>query len=226
MSLKLESVTLNLAGRQVLPPTTLNVPAGRLLGLTAPSGAGKTSLISLAALLQRPTSGRIILDGVPVPSELPTARIPVALRQQIGVLPQNPRSFADPRLTLAETITAPLAFRDHRTRPAPQRYQEQLLDLARQMRLPESLLSRLPSQVSDGQLQRALMARALSLSPRILLCDEPTSALDPTTTAAIFQVLRAAADNGVSVLVASHDRSSLVQYCDKVVALSELQLKN
>jgi len=222
MTLRMESVELNLAGRQVLPPTSLIVPAGQIMGLTAPSGAGKTSLLSIASLLQRPDAGCIIIDGIPIPAELATSKIPVAVRRNIGMLPQNPRNFADPRLTLAETITAPLAFRDGKSRPVPQRYQDQLLRLTDQVQLSKTLLGRFPSQVSDGQLQRALMARALSLDPKLILGDEPTSALDPTTTNAILSALRTKAAEGAAVLIASHDRNSLTRYCDAVLPLADL----
>lgn len=223
MTLTMNAVTLNAVGRQILPPTTLQVPDQHMVGLTAPSGAGKTSLLALAALIKRPDTGEISIDQVPIPWGKGAPKIPVSARQRIGVLPQDPRRFADPRLTLAQTVTAPLAFRDRRSRPAPKHYQDQLLALADQLRLPENVLDRHPSQVSDGQLQRALLARALSLNPTLILCDEPTSALDPATTTVIFEVLRSKADQGACVVVASHDRASLAEHCDEIVPLADLQ---
>lgn len=223
MSLTLEKVTVSRGGQMILSSASLTVAAGEVVGITAPSGAGKTTMLSVASLLHLPDSGNVVISGTVVSAGTNKSKIPARLRQNIGLLPQNPRNYADPRLSLAETICTPLSFRDGRSRPHQKRYRDHVLQLCAEAQLPETLLERRPAEVSDGQLQRALLARAISLDPKVLLCDEPTSALDPKTTGAVFEVLRARASRGAAVIIASHDLSSLANTCDEVLALDQLQ---
>ncbi|WP_159609221.1 ATP-binding cassette domain-containing protein [Glutamicibacter sp. JC586] len=223
MSLVLDRVTVQLSARTILAPTSLEVVSGEMVGITAPSGAGKSTLLSVASLLQPPSSGRVVINKSMIPHKITGASIPADIRQSIGLLPQNPRSYADPRLTLEETICTPISFRDGKTRPKPKNYRELISEWCDAAQLPQDLLRRLPSEVSDGQLQRALLARSISLDPAILLCDEPTSALDPKTTSVVFALLSARAAAGACVVIASHDQASLISSCDRVVMLGELQ---
>lgn len=223
MSLNLENITVVLSGRRILAPTSLTVAAGEIVGITAPSGAGKTTLLSVAGLLTRPTSGSVVINGTEIPTDRKVTKIPAELRQIVSLLPQNPRGYSDPRLTLAETICAPISFRDRKSRPMPSHYRDLLAGWCEQGHLPKSLLDRRPAEVSDGQLQRALLARAISLEPAVLLCDEPTSALDPKTTSAVFSLLSERATAAASIVIASHDQKSLSATCDRVLRLAQLQ---
>lgn len=222
MSLELSAVSHRYAkdAPKILDRVVLEVPSGSAIGLVGPSGAGKSTLLAIASLLLTPSEGMLRIDGQPVPAR---GRIPAALRQRIGILPQNPRSFANPRLTLGATMAEPLALRDGLVLPRPGRYRRELEELAREASLDPELLERKPAQVSDGQLQRALLGRALALDPAVLVCDEPTAALDPGTTAQIFTVLRERASAGAAVLIASHDSASLAEHCDRIHQLSALQ---
>ena len=222
MSLELSAVSHRYAANSpaVLEAVDLEVPRGTVIGLAGPSGTGKSTLLAISSLMLAPTEGQLRIDGQPVPAR---GRIPAALRRRIGILPQSPRSFANPRLTLGAIMAEPLALRDGRVHPRPGRYRSELEELAREARLDPALLGRRPAQVSDGQLQRALLGRALALDPALLVCDEPTAALDPGTTAEIFAVLRERAQAGAAVLIASHDRASLEEHCEKIHQLSALQ---
>lgn len=202
----------------VLHQLNLHVPSGTITGLTAPSGAGKSTLLHVAGLMLQPSSGHVTITGSRVP-----ARVPAAVRRKLGVIPQSPRAHADPRLTLAATICAPAAYRDGRLRPQSTRYRDLVNQLCKEVQLPLELLEHTPRQVSDGQLQRALLARALVLNPSVLIADEPTAQLDRATTDAILAALQSRAQEGAAVLIASHDDKSLRRICDHIVELEKLQ---
>jgi peptide/nickel transport system ATP-binding protein len=194
-------------GVPVLDNVSLTLRPGRTLGILGPSGCGKSTLVRALALLQAPWSGTVEVDGQRVRGFRHAA--PTSLRRTIGVVFQQPRLAVDPRFTLRRTIA--------QARPAA------LDDLADQVGLTPDLLDRRPHEVSEGQLQRACLARALATEPRYLLCDEMTAMLDASTTAALVQVVRAwSAAHGVGVLVVSHDEALLDAWCDKVTRWDQL----
>jgi peptide/nickel transport system ATP-binding protein len=140
----------------VLKGLSLALEPGRTVGLLGPSGCGKSTLVRVLALLQAPWEGRVDIDGVPVTGYRYAA--PASLRRTVGVVFQQPRLSVDPRFTLRRTVGADALA--------------ELVDLT-----PE-LLDRRPHEVSEGQLQRACLARALAVRPKYLLCDEMTAMLD------------------------------------------------
>ncbi|NUW04838.1 ATP-binding cassette domain-containing protein, partial [Streptomyces sp. CAI 127] len=130
---------------------------------------------------------------------------------------QQPRLSADPRLSLRELIAQPLRSTGRR-RDVPERVAE----LAPLVGLSDELLERRPHAVSDGQLQRACLARALVLRPRLLICDEMTAMLDASTTAALVAVVeRYRAESGAALLAVGHDRVLLERWCDRTVRWDE-----
>ncbi|MFD6324521.1 ABC transporter ATP-binding protein, partial [Streptomyces sp. NPDC058442] len=161
---------------------SLTLAPGEAVGLLGPSGCGKSTLAKVAALLHRPDAGTLLLDGTPVRHW--RHRAPRALRTAFGFVFQQPRLSADPRLTLTDLIAEPLRATGRRAE-APDRVAE----LAATVGLTPDLLTRRPHEVSDGQLQRACLARALVLRPRWLICDEMTAMLDASTTAALVAVV-------------------------------------
>lgn len=213
-------------GRRTAEPQTLllervslRVPAGELVALNAPSGAGKSTLLRLAAFMLPADSGTVSING----SAFGTGdRVPAETRRQIGVVLQSPRAAADPRLRIDALICAPLSFRDGFTRPRPGRHARRLAELCELVRLDPDLLRRFPRQVSDGQLQRAMVARALALDPSVLICDEPTAQLDAHTTGAILGILAERAKNGTAVLLASHDHAATAKVATTRVSLAEI----
>ncbi len=125
---------------------------------------------------------------------------------------QSPRRACDPRLTLRRTIAICA------------RAAVDWDDVCARADLPIGLLDRLPAQVSDGQLQRAALARALVAEPRHLICDEFTSALDPAATAAVVASIRRTADSGTGVLLISHDVPLVEACCDRVLQVRDRRL--
>ncbi|MER6710639.1 MULTISPECIES: ATP-binding cassette domain-containing protein [unclassified Streptomyces] len=210
--LELRSITAGYtANAPVVRGVSLAVAAGESVGLLGPSGCGKSTLARVAALLHRPDSGTLLLDGEPVRRW--RHRAPRALRTAFGVVFQQARLSADPRLPLTDLIAEPLRATG-RGKDVPDRVAE----LAPAVGLTPDLLTRRPHEVSDGQLQRACLARALVLRPRLLVCDEMTAMLDASTAAALVAAVedyRAA--TGAALLAVGHDRTLLERWCDRAV---------
>ena len=187
----------------VITDVSLTVHPGRTVGLAGPSGSGKSTLARVLALLHKPFAGTVEIDGETVTG----FRFRARQRTKIGVLFQQPRLSVDPRFTLRQAIAEPGADR--------------VDELAEKVMLTDDLLGRRPHEVSDGQLQRACLARALALNPRYLICDEMTTMLDASTTAALVGVIRAYQEtSGAGVLAISHDATLLDRWADETVRLS------
>ncbi|MCC8477510.1 ATP-binding cassette domain-containing protein [Streptomyces globisporus] len=199
----------------VVRDVSLRVGAGEAVGLLGPSGCGKSTLAKVAALLHRPDAGTMTLEGTVIRGW--RHRAPREQRTAVGVVFQQPRLSADPRLSLRELIAQPLRSTGRR-RDVPERVAE----LAPLVGLSDELLERRPHAVSDGQLQRACLARALVLRPRLLICDEMTAMLDASTTAALVAVVeRYRAESGAALLAVGHDRVLLERWCDRTVRWDE-----
>ncbi|MEU0179069.1 ATP-binding cassette domain-containing protein [Streptomyces massasporeus] len=210
--LELRSITAGYTrNAPVVRDVSLTVAAGESVGLLGPSGCGKSTLARVAALLHRPDSGTLLLDGEPVRHW--RHRAPRALRTAFGVVFQQARLSADPRLPLTDLIAEPLRATG-RGREADDRTAE----LAPIVGLTPDLLTRRPHEVSDGQLQRACLARALVLRPRLLVCDEMTAMLDASTAAALVAAVESyRASTGAALLAVGHDRTLLERWCDRTV---------
>ncbi|MER6999364.1 ATP-binding cassette domain-containing protein [Streptomyces sp. NPDC000410] len=208
--LELDAVTAGYdRAAPVFRGASLSIAAGEAVGLLGPSGCGKSTLARVAALLHRPDAGRVAVDGEELRGW--RHRAPRGLRTAIGVVFQQPRLSADPRLRLRDLIAEPLRATGRRDE-APARTAE----LARTTGLTDDLLARRPHEVSDGQLQRACLARALVLRPRWLVCDEMTAMLDASTTAALVAVVETyRRETGAGLLAVGHDRVLLERWCDR-----------
>ncbi|MET9509760.1 ATP-binding cassette domain-containing protein [Streptomyces flavidovirens] len=210
--LELDAITAGYErGSPVVRDAYLTVAPGEAVGLLGPSGCGKSTLARVAALLHRPDAGTVTLDGRPVTGW--RHRAPREQRTAIGVVFQQPRLSADPRLPLRDLIAEPLRATGRRGEAAAT-----VSELSRTVGLGEDLLGRRPHEVSDGQLQRACLARALVLRPRWLVCDEMTAMLDASTTAALVAVVEEyRRERGAGLLTVGHDRVLLERWCDRTV---------
>jgi peptide/nickel transport system ATP-binding protein len=210
--LELRSITAGYTrNAPVVRDVSLSVAAGESVGLLGPSGCGKSTLARVAALLHRPDSGTLLLDGEPVRHW--RHRAPRARRTAFGVVFQQARLSADPRLPLTDLIAEPLRATGRGGDVA-----DRVAELAPAVGLTPDLLTRRPHEVSDGQLQRACLARALVLRPRLLVCDEMTAMLDASTAAALVAAVESyRASTGAALLAVGHDRTLLERWCDRTV---------
>ncbi|MEB7505383.1 ABC transporter ATP-binding protein [Arthrobacter koreensis] len=198
----------------ILSNVTVRVAAGHQLGLTGSSGTGKTTLARLLAGLIPAAAGTVTCNGEPVPL---AGRGRSGRKGQIAMLFQSPRASCSPCLPLRQVIAE--GIRGLNRREAAHRVRE----LAAEVQLTSDLLERYPREVSDGQLQRACLARALAAEPLYLICDEATAMLDAATTASLVRVISTEVQTrGMGVLALSHDRLLLDAWCTTVTTLAAL----
>lgn len=209
MSLQANAVSAGYGEHTVLRQVSLELSAGRIIGLTGPSGCGKSTLTRVLSGLLAPSGGEVLMDGLAVPSRRGR------MTGDIGLLFQSPRRACDPRRRLRAIV-------GEFVRPGAQPIGIDPLECAHEVGLTPDLLDRLPAEVSDGQLQRAALARALAGTPRYLIADEATAMLDAATTASIADVLRRRAAAGLGVLAVSHDHALLAAWADEVYDLREV----
>ncbi|QGU06734.1 ABC transporter ATP-binding protein YxdL [Corynebacterium occultum] len=189
------SVVFGEGARRVvaLDDISVAVQPGELLAVMGPSGSGKSTLLNVAGLLQKPTSGEVLLAGENV-SRLSPAAAARARRRHVGVVFQHYNLI--PTLTVAENVALPLELDGSSTAGVEQALAEVGL---------EGMGGRFPDEISGGQAQRAAIARAL-IGPRsVILADEPTGALDTTTGDEVLRILRERIDAGAAGLLVTHE---------------------
>ncbi|GAA2889420.1 ABC transporter ATP-binding protein [Nonomuraea rubra] len=197
-SLEARGITVSFGRHRVLDGASLSLRRGEVLGLAGPSGCGKSTLARVLALLLKPAAGTVTVDGRAVTGW----RHRAPQRTAIGLIFQQPRLAVDPRFTLLDVIAEPLR--------AARRPLDRAHELAEELGLTPELFGRRPHEVSDGQLQRACVARALTLEPRYLICDEMTTMLDASTQAHLVGRIEAYRERtGAGVLAISHDAELL-----------------
>lgn len=199
-----------------LSDVSLHVPAGQIYGVIGSSGAGKSTLIRCVNLLERPTSGRVLVDGQEL-TAFSEKQLTLA-RRQIGMIFQH-FNLLNSR-TVFGNVALPLEL-ENRPREEINRKVTELLDL---VGLSDKHQSR-PSNLSGGQKQRVAIARALASDPKVLLCDEATSALDPATTRSILELLKDINRRlGLTILLITHEMDVVKRICDQVAIISQGKL--
>ncbi|OZI66836.1 ABC transporter ATP-binding protein [Bordetella genomosp. 11] len=180
---------------------SFHVRTGETLGLVGESGCGKSTTGRMIVGLERPTRGAIRFRGQDL-SALTEAQWR-GRRRDVQIIFQNPLSALDPRLPIGRQIREPLDL--HAIGPVAER--DAAVDaLMHAVSLPASLRDRFPHQVSGGQAQRVVIARALALKPSLIVCDEPVSALDVSVQATVVTLLeKLQHDHGIAYLFISHD---------------------
>jgi len=203
----------NHGGVTALSDVTVTIPAGQLVSVVGPSGSGKSTLLHLVGGLDRPTSGRVIVDGECF-GDLPDDALTRARRQKIGFIFQFFHLL--PTLTCVQNVGLPLHLAGWSRAKAAERARE-LLSMVQL----EQRLDHLPDQLSGGQRQRVAIARALAASPKILLGDEPTGNLDSRTGQEILTLLADLnARLGSTVVIVTHDMN-VARTCGRVIAMRD-----
>ena len=192
---------------QVLRGIDLEVEPGSLVAVLGPSGCGKTTLLRLVAGFDRPDSGSIELDGAPISA--PGVHVHPE-RRRIGVVPQEGAVF--PHLSVAANVAFGLERKGRRDRVG------EMLDLVGMF----GLGSRMPHELSGGQLQRVALARALAPRPALVLLDEPFAALDTSLRASVrTQVREALCAVGATAVLVTHDQEEALSVADEVAILAD-----
>ena len=193
----------------------LAVYEGETLALVGESGCGKSTLGRLLLGLLPPTQGQVFFDGQDL-AALPPARLR-ALRRQMQLVFQDTAAALNPRWTAGQSLAEPL--RIHNLCPRGE-YAARGAALLTQVGLAPDLLDRYPHQLSGGQRQRVGLARALALSPRLVVCDEPVSALDVSVQAQMLNLLAdLQASQGLTYVLISHDLGVVRHSADRVCVM-------
>jgi len=196
-----KELRLRRSGVQILRGIDIDLRSGERVALTGPSGAGKTTLMSVLAGLAQPDSGTVLLDGRPLGDHR------LHLRRRVGIVFQGYALVA--LLTAAENVEMALIATGL---PGPQAAESarEALELVGLADRAEHLVE----ELSGGQQQRVAVARALAGCPDVLLADEPTAEQDPAHATQALDAILAAADRGAAVLLATHD-ARVVRRCDR-----------
>ena len=202
------------AGRAIpaLQPTSMTIHAGEVFGIVGHSGAGKSTLIRLINLLERPSGGRILINGEDVTHY--GAQELRAFRRQVGMIFQHFNLLSSK--TVEDNIAFPMRLAGIHTRTEIRNRVEELLH---RVGLTDHARKH-PAQLSGGQKQRVGIARALACRPSILLCDEATSALDPQTTQSVLRLLAEInRELGLTIVLITHEMDVVRRVCDRVAVM-------
>ena len=194
-----------LSDNQVIALSNVNfsVEEGEYIAIMGESGSGKTTLLNLLALLDKPTNGKIILDGMDF-SSIDDSQISKFRRDHLGFVFQD-FNLLD-TLTLKENILLPLILAED----DPKTFDEKLMGAAKPLRI-DDILNKYPYEVSGGQKQRCAVARALITNPKLLLADEPTGALDSNSSRELMEVFKELNKNGQTVIMVTHSIQAAAQ---------------
>jgi len=194
---------------------SLDIHAGETLGLVGESGSGKSTLGRLILRLIEPTSGRVRFDGRDLFAvSRPEMRV---LRRDLQIIFQDPFGSLDPRMRVADLVAEPLVI--HRQGGSRRERNHRVRELLRIVGLDDSAAGRYPHEFSGGQRQRVVIARALALRPKFIVCDEPVSALDVSVGAQIVNLLaQLQREFGLTYLFISHSMP-IVRYLSTRIAV-------
>ncbi len=211
----LENVNKHFGELHVLRDINLSVNTGEVVVIIGPSGSGKSTLCRTINRLEAIDSGRILLDGQPLPAE---GRALARLRSDVGMVFQSFNLFS--HKTVLENITlGPTKVLKVPKAEATVR----ALELLERVRIAEQA-NKYPAQLSGGQQQRVAIARALAMNPKVILFDEPTSALDPEMVQEVLDVMTDLAKEGMTMIVVTHEMGFARRAANRVVFMADGQI--
>lgn len=196
---------------------SFSLNSGETIGLFGPSGCGKSTLGRCILGLEKLTSGSVFFEGTDISKVHGAERLLLQVKMQM--IFQHPEISFDPRRRLIYSITEPLVYHEKRE---SEDVLASLIPLIHAVGLHPDLLEKYPRQLSGGELQRAMMVRMYSLSPRLLVADEPTSMLDMSVQAQILNLMKdLQKKNNTACIFISHDPEVMQVMCDRIGVMSE-----
>ena len=215
--IRVQDLRKSFGKHEVLRGVSLDVHAGEVVSILGRSGGGKSTLLRCLNLLEVPTLGLIEVDGTPIFKDRQLAKSGglVQLRRRVGMVFQSFNVF--PHLTAVENVVMPLI---HGQRMSEADAVQTALKYLDRVGLEEKALE-MPDRLSGGQQQRVAIARALALRPLALLFDEPTSALDPQSTGEVLKVMRELSQEGMTMVVVTHEIGFARDVSDTVIFIDE-----
>jgi polar amino acid transport system ATP-binding protein len=212
----LEDIEKRFGDHVVLKNVSMSVGAGQVFALIGPSGAGKSTLLRCINLLERPSAGTISVDGVTVQVDYTIKPKQLAdLRSRVGMVFQSFNLF--PHMNVLRNVALPQQRVLGRSRAEAE---ERAHALLRRVGLADKA-TQYPGRCSGGQQQRIAIARALALDPKVMLFDEPTSALDPEVGLEVLKVMRELANEGMTMVVVTHEMQFARDVSDHLVVMSD-----
>ncbi|WP_248579874.1 amino acid ABC transporter ATP-binding protein [Nocardioides sp. InS609-2] len=219
VGIELEHLSKRFGDHVVLDDVSLRVAPGSVTALIGPSGAGKSTFLRCINLLERPDSGRIkVAHHTIEPGREVRARDLAALRRTVGMVFQSFNLF--PHMSVLDNVSFPQRKVLKRTK---ERADERSMLLLERVGLPEKARE-YPQRCSGGQQQRIAIARALALDPSIMLFDEPTSAIDPEVGLEVLAVMRELAEEGMTMLVVTHEMHFARDVSDTLVVMADCKI--
>ena len=216
--IEIKNCCKSFGSQTVLQNVSLNIPAGRIIGVSGASGIGKSTLAKILCGVMPPDAGEVFLDGQLLVSEKSNYDRRRGL--SIQMVYQQPHATLDPSQKIGAGLRELISY--HHLAENKKAAETLIADILVQMQLPTKILAHLPQQISGGEAQRVALVRALLLSPKLLILDEATSMLDVSTQANLLALVKAQMiPSGGSVLFISHDRALTDFYCDTVYAFDE-----
>ena len=195
--LKIENLKKSFGNLEVLKGISTEIRKGEVVVMIGPSGGGKSTFLRCMNLLEQPTDGSIIFDGIDIVSA--DEKTKNRVRSEMGMVFQHFNLF--PHLTILDNIT--LALRLVKGVPCPEA-EKKAMELLEVVGLAEKAKA-YPQQLSGGQKQRVAIVRSLAMEPKVMLFDEPTSALDPEMVGEVLDVMKDLATNGMTMVVVTHE---------------------
>ena len=196
----------------VLEDVNFSIAAGEFVAIMGPSGSGKSTLINLLGFIDRHFDGRYLFNGREI-GDFKDEELSEIRNRSVGFVFQNFSLIEN--LSVAENVELPLLYKGSKHNET----QKKVKDALKRVGLSEKL-DQLPKQLSGGQQQRVAIARALINQPNFIIADEPTGALDTHTTDEIMQLFKQLNDEGVTIILVTHDPETVV-YCDRLLKIRD-----
>lgn len=196
---------------RALEDVSVTIPDGEFWGIIGPTGSGKSTLIQHMNGLLRPTSGRVLVDGMDLADRRTDLR---KVRQRVGLVFQYPE-----HQLFGETIFEDVAFGPRNMKLDPAEVERRVMRALERVGLPAEMRDRSPFGLSGGQARRVALAGVLAMEPRVLILDEPTAGLDPQGRAEILDLVGTFPALGMTVILVSHSMDDVAERADRVLVM-------